>query len=125
MGLLHSASSLPLQSECRPGASVQIVHGLTLQRNYEVFIPDPEKYGDFDYKNFITGYLGIPLYLFMIAFWKIVKRTKRVRPSEADLYSGKKEIDDAEAEFLAAKAAREAQKGTAGKRIYRFFSWLF
>jgi yeast amino acid transporter len=61
----------------------------------------------------------------MIAFWKIFKKTKGVKPHEADLWSGKKEIDDAEQEFLAQKAAREAQMGTKGKKMYKFFSWLF
>jgi amino acid transporter len=38
---------------------------IAFTKNFAVFAHDrsPTGYGDFDYKNFITGYLGIPLYL--------------------------------------------------------------
>jgi amino acid permease len=32
-------------------------------RSFGVFIHDPETYGNFDYKTFITSYIGIPLYV--------------------------------------------------------------
>lgn len=61
----------------------------------------------------------------MIAGYKIFMRSKMVRPHTADLYSGKKEIDDQEAEFLAQKAERKAMKGDRGGKFYRLISWLF
>lgn len=60
-----------------------------------------KSYGNFDYKNFITSYLGIPLYIIMILGYKVLMKSQRVRPETADLYSGKQRIDDEEAEFLA------------------------
>lgn len=103
---------------------------IALTKNYSVFVHDPDSYGDFDYKNFITGYLGIPLYLIMIAGYKIFMKTRGVRPHEADLYTGKDIIDREEEEFLAEKARRDEEKrgkmGQKGGMFYRrFVSWLF
>ena len=38
---------------------------IAITKNFDAFVHDHSKggYGDFDYKNFITGYLGIPLFL--------------------------------------------------------------
>jgi amino acid transporter len=36
---------------------------IAFTKNFAVFTHDKKSYGDFDYKNFITGYLGIPLFL--------------------------------------------------------------
>lgn len=50
--------------------------------------------GPFDVRSFITAYFALGFGAFMYVFWKVVKRTKLVDPREADLYSGKKEVDD-------------------------------
>ncbi|KAK1819066.1 amino acid transporter [Friedmanniomyces endolithicus] len=107
---------------------------IALTKNFTVFIPSAS-YGRFDYKNFITGYLGIPLYLMqverssevsrprltlrrMIAGWKLVKRTKGVTPLTADLYTGKDIIDADEQEWLAREAAEKAS-GRGPNVVYR------
>lgn len=111
---------------------------IALTKNFTVFIPSPETYGDFDYKNFIvsrlhhlhysvhtrhmltifqTGYLGIPLYLIMIVGWKYIKGTHQVKPEEADLWTGKDAIDADEAEWLAKEEADRAA-GRNGNWIY-------
>ncbi|KAF2184066.1 hypothetical protein K469DRAFT_709964 [Zopfia rhizophila CBS 207.26] len=96
---------------------------IALTKNFNVFTYD-KSYGNFDYKNFITGYLGIPLYLIMIFGFKAYHRTKGVRPGEADFYTGKDEIDREEEAFLAHKAA--TQKQNSGNWFYRtFVAWLF
>ncbi|KAK0250719.1 amino acid transporter [Friedmanniomyces endolithicus] len=87
---------------------------IALTKNFTVFIPSAS-YGKFDYKNFITGYLGIPL---MIAGWKLVKRTKGVTPLTADLYTGKDIIDADEQEWLAREAAEKAS-GRGPNVVYR------
>lgn len=95
---------------------------IALTKNFSVFTRSP-KYGNFDYKNFITGYLAIPVYLICIFGYKFTMKSKRVLPLEADFYTGKDEIDREEEAFLAAKAARPAKKQNW---FYRnFVSWLF
>lgn len=98
---------------------------IAITKNFNVFHPDPKTYGDFDYKNFITGYIGIPFYLCLIFGYKIICRSRRVRASEADLFSGKQEIDDQEAEFLAEQAAMKAQGKGHSKLYERTIGWLF
>ncbi|KAJ4290393.1 amino acid transporter [Kalmusia sp. IMI 367209] len=99
---------------------------IALTKNFNVFTRS-SSYGDFDYKNFITGYLGIPVYLGCIFGYKFFMKSKRVLPHEADFYTGKDEIDREEEAFLAAKAAKEAAGGgKQGNWFYRHFvSWLF
>jgi amino acid transporter len=98
---------------------------IALTKNYDVFVHKPATYGDFDYKNFITAYLGIPLYLIMIAGYKIVTKCKGVSPLEADLFSGKEDIDREEAAYLAAKEANAERNSDAGWFYRKFVSWLF
>ncbi|CAG7921093.1 unnamed protein product [Penicillium olsonii] len=98
---------------------------ISLTKNYDVFIHKPATYGNFDYKNFITAYLGIPLYLIMIAGYKIVTKSKGVHPLEADLFSGKDEIDREEAAYLAAKEADAERNKDSGWFYRKFVSWLF
>ncbi|KAF2745555.1 hypothetical protein M011DRAFT_479057 [Sporormia fimetaria CBS 119925] len=95
---------------------------ISLTKNFSVFTKG--SYGSFDYKNFITGYLGIPLYLIMIFGYKFWHKTKGVKPHEADFYTGKDEIDREEEAFLAYKAAHAGDK--KGNWFYKtFVSWLF
>jgi len=99
---------------------------IALFKNFNVFTPGP--YGKFDYKNFVTGYLGIPLYLIMIFGYKLYMKEPAPRPEEVDLFAGKAAIDKEEAEFLEMKAAKDAAKGDVrgGNWFYKtFVSWLF
>ncbi|EUC42059.1 hypothetical protein COCMIDRAFT_29244 [Bipolaris oryzae ATCC 44560] len=96
---------------------------IALTKNFSVFTKG--SYGSFDYKNFITGYLGIPIYLICIFGYKFIMKSKMVRPHEADFYSGKAEIDREEEEFLAHAAAKKAAGGRDGSWFYKtFVSWL-
>ena len=98
---------------------------IAIFKNFDVFIHDKTRdpgLRTFDYKNFITGYLGIPLYLGMILGYKLMRKEPGWTPLNADLFSGKDVIDREEDEFLAEKAAKGRSK--AG-RWYRFISWLF
>lgn len=98
---------------------------VALTKNYDVFVGGD--FGSEKYKTFLTGYLGIPLFLGFIFGHKLVTKSKGVNPEEADFYTGKDIIDREEEEFLAEKAAQLAAKGEArGGWFYRvFLSWLF
>lgn len=91
---------------------------ITIFKNFDVFICDSKRTDSpcFDYKNFITGYLGIPLYLAMILGFKVIKKTRYLRPSEVDLFTGKDIIDREEEEYL----RRHALKGKT-----RLSTWLY
>ena len=104
---------------------------IALTKNFTVFTRSPSTYGNFDYKNFITGYLGsrsraclvnegfanasiVPLYLIMIFGYKLIYKTKGWKPHEADLFTGKDVIDADEQEWLAKKAEERAAGKHAG-----------
>ncbi|KAI9700548.1 MAG: hypothetical protein M1820_006702 [Bogoriella megaspora] len=44
-------------------------------------------------QDFVTAYIGIPIYFGFYLFWKILKRTKPVKPAEADIWTGKAAVD--------------------------------
>ena len=74
--------------------------------------------------------LGIPLYLIMIFGYKGYHKLKGdyhnatgVRPTEADFYSGKAEIDAEEEEYLAMKAA-QGKSNKGGSFYKRYIGWL-
>jgi yeast amino acid transporter len=97
---------------------------IALTKNFSAFTKGD--YGNFDYKTFITGYLGIPLYLMLIFGYKFWTKCKGIKPHEADFYTGKDIIDREEEEFLAAKAASGKGGRKDGNWFYRtFVSWLF
>ncbi|OXV07295.1 hypothetical protein Egran_04939 [Elaphomyces granulatus] len=97
---------------------------ISLTKSFDVFTRNP-KYGNFDYKTFITAYLGIPLYLTLLFGYKFITKSKGVKPHEADLWTGKDAIDREEAEFLERQAAMSEKQKQYGWFYNKFVSWLF
>lgn len=54
---------------------------------YSAFMPT------FKVDKFITSYIGIPIYLINIAWWKVFKKTKKVPLEEMDLQTGRRDVD--------------------------------
>ncbi|RSL64249.1 hypothetical protein CEP54_004794 [Fusarium duplospermum] len=98
---------------------------VALTKNYDVFVGG--NFGKEKYKTFITGYLGIPVYLGLIFGHKIITKSRGIKAHEVDFYTGKDIIDREEEEFLARKAAlRESEGVKRGNWFYKtFVSWLF
>ncbi|KAI9748025.1 MAG: hypothetical protein M1835_001909 [Candelina submexicana] len=67
---------------------------ITLFNGFAVFI-----HGSWDITDFFTAYIGVAIYLILLAFWKIFKRTKMVNPAEADIYTGKAALDAEEGKW--------------------------
>lgn len=70
-------------------AYAAIIAGCTvcLFAGFNVFKP-------FDVEGFVTSYFGIAFAAVMYSGFKIAKKTKFVKPEEADLFSGKQEVDE-------------------------------
>ncbi|KAI4525723.1 hypothetical protein K525DRAFT_219378 [Schizophyllum commune Loenen D] len=121
---------MPFVAPLGRGGSIGALTGcciIAVFKNFNVFTPG--SYGTWDYKNFITGYLGIPVYLILIFGFKLWYHhmyhvTSSIRPQDADIFSGKAAIDQEEERFLARQAAKPKPKGM--KRIYKkYIAWLF
>lgn len=99
---------------------------IAITKNFDVFVAIDKKH-PFDYKTFITAYIGIPVYLIFLFGHMLYTKSKPVGALGADFYTGKDIIDREEEEFLAAKAAKEAAMGTSKGTVFynRFVSWLF
>ncbi|KAI0534657.1 amino acid permease [Xylaria digitata] len=97
---------------------------VAITKNFDAFIPSIS--ANDNYKTFITGYIGIPVYLILIFGHKLVTKSKGVRPHECDFYTGKDIIDREEEEFLANQAAKRAANPNYGRSFYKkWVSWLF
>ena len=84
-----SRSSLHWKAPLMPYAAyVGVGMGLTvlLFIGFDVFVP-------FSVQGFVTSYFGIAFAVFVFVLWKLLKRTSFVKPREADVWSGKKEVD--------------------------------
>ncbi|PYI08878.1 amino acid permease [Aspergillus sclerotiicarbonarius CBS 121057] len=97
---------------------------ICLTKSYDCFTHN-KKWGNFDYKTFITAYLGIPLYLILIFGYKLATRCKGVNPYEADLWTGKDVVDREEEAYYQRRAMMEEKHEGAGWFYRKFVSWLF
>lgn len=97
---------------------------VAITKNFDAFIPSITL--EDNYSAFITGYIGIPVYLALLFGHKWVTKSKGVRPHECDFYTGKDIIDREEEEFLADQAAKKAADPNHGRSFYKtWVSWLF
>jgi yeast amino acid transporter len=63
---------------------------------FDVFIAStPGEPWSFSATGFFTAYINIPIFAGLYLIWKIGKRTKAVKASEADIWSGKHAVDNA------------------------------
>jgi amino acid transporter len=98
---------------------------LILTKSFDVFV------GGFDYKGFIVGYIGLPVYLTLLFGYKFWCGTKRVKNSEADLVTGVPTTSFAEERALHEAEMRERAKHQTGVarvigQVYRrTLAWLF
>ncbi|KAG9616812.1 amino acid permease, partial [Aureobasidium melanogenum] len=49
--------------------------------------------GNWSIDDFITAYIGIPIYIVLYLFWKVFKREPFVKPAQADIWTGKAAMD--------------------------------
>jgi len=54
--------------------------------------------GSWNIESFITAYITIPIFFFLWLFWKLWKKTKFVKIADMDLDTGRREIDELDAE---------------------------
>lgn len=93
-GLKHngiSRSTLPYKSPLQPFLAYFAVCFCTVVaffNGFDAFFP-----GRFSAKTFIPPYIDIPIFAGLFLGYKLVKRTKFVKLSDMDLWSGKAEID--------------------------------
>lgn len=59
---------------------------------WQVFTTTAGK-SNFTVTDFLTAYIGIPIFFALYGFWRIFKRTSFVNAAEADIWSGKAALD--------------------------------
>lgn len=98
---------------------------LITTKSFPVFV------GTFDYKGFIVGYIGLPVYLTLLLGYKLWNSTKRVKSFEVDLTTGVPSIPFAEerarheAELHEKAQNQRGVSRTVGAIYQRTLAWLF
>ncbi|KAH3668179.1 hypothetical protein OGAPHI_001933 [Ogataea philodendri] len=87
---------------------------IAITKSFDVFI------AGFDYKTFITSYIGIPVFLISLFGYKIIMRTKTVKPEEADLVTYKDVIDAETEEYELLE-----EKKVAARNGKKDLGWLY
>ncbi|WVQ84525.1 hypothetical protein IAT38_006679 [Cryptococcus sp. DSM 104549] len=86
-------NALPYKGRFQPYAAWVGAIGsliITIFSGFSVFLK-----GNWNASNFIANYIGIAIYIVPFVLWKIFKRTKFVRASNMDLWSGRYDPTDA------------------------------
>ncbi|AOA65327.1 Dicarboxylic amino acid permease [Komagataella phaffii CBS 7435] len=117
--------SLPYRAPFQPYASWITLFFcilVALIKNFTVFL------NGFNYKDFITGYIGIPYYFICFFGYKFITGAKRHKSAEVDLLTHKDVIDAEEEEYAFAEAELKAERGNKkdAQWLYdRIFGWIF
>lgn len=77
--------------------------------------------GGWSVDTFLYDYLMIFVSAAVFILWKVIKRSKFIKPEEADLISGLDEIEEHEYQYYAELEANPVKHGKIGK----IFSWVF
>lgn len=93
-------------------------------KNFTVFI------NGFKYKTFITGYIGLPVYVIAYFGYKFIKGSKIKDPTEVDLYSLKHFVDQEEEEGKIKDQERREYWANGGHKDASWYyekclGWLF
>ncbi|KAG6136574.1 hypothetical protein E4U28_004950 [Claviceps purpurea] len=96
---------------------------ILLTKNFDAFVHHDGI--TFDVQNFITGYLGIPLYLILLFGHMFYTKSRGVKAHEVDFFTGKDIIDREESDFLEMQKIKIAQSQGWNKFYNRYVSWLF
>lgn len=89
---------------------------LALIKNFTVFLGH-----EFDYKTFITGYIGLPVFFISFFGYKFYYKTKFVKPEEADLYTFKAAVDQEEEDGK----IKDAETAERIKQNGKNFEWFY
>lgn len=110
-------SSFPFKSWYQPYTilfSGFFIWIMVLFRGYASFKP-------FSVDNFLFNYVMIAVSIAIFVFWKLLKRTKFVKPEEADLVTGLDEVEEHEYNYYAELESRGANQ----TKFKKAFSWIF
>ncbi|KZT26248.1 amino acid permease Dip5 [Neolentinus lepideus HHB14362 ss-1] len=92
---------------------------IALFKNFDVFV-----HGHWNKNTFITGYIGIPVYLILIFGYKLATRIAGHTRQTVDLFTGKAEYDAEEEAHLAAREKRTSAARSRGWFYKTFLAWL-
>ena len=94
-----SRNSLVFKSRFQPYTAWFSLVFFSLILFFNGFYTFPSKTKVFDKNDFITAYVGVPIYLGLFMCWKFLKKTKWIKSKDADITTGKAALDAADAHW--------------------------
>jgi len=97
-----SRDDLPYKAPFQPWGSwfALIATGIiTFFKGFDTFLP-------FNTPNFVTAYIGLPIFFVLWVGYKVFMRTKVIPSEKVDLITGQREIEQEEAKFNADEEAK-------------------
>lgn len=105
-------SQLPYRSPLQPyfgWYSILVISLVLIFKGFTAFIHE------FNYKSFITNYIGMPVFALLYIGWKLAHRTKLLSADEIDLVTGARDADIEEEE------KEDVETLTKKQKVLRFF----
>lgn len=117
---------LPFVGWCQPWLAIiggVLAFVMTFVGTYTLFMP-----GNWDYQSFLFSYLMIFIDIAIFVLYKLIARTKWVKPEDADLVTGLKEVEEHEELFyekLAAEGKLDENGNVKKSHLQKFFTVIF
>ncbi|CAK9438588.1 uncharacterized protein LODBEIA_P28120 [Lodderomyces beijingensis] len=95
-------------------------------KNFTVFLGH-----SFDYVNFITGYIILPVFVIIFVGYKLFYKSKWLKPEEVDLDTFRDVVDAEYEQYLVEEAERKAVRDAEGRKYdkawfyEKFLGWIF
>lgn len=108
-------NSLPYKSPFQPYFgywSLLVITLVLIFKGFAAFV------GQFDYRCFITNYIGAPIFLALFVGWKFAHKTRFVSASHMDLVTGVRDLDGELAD--AAEDEGDEESLSARQKVLRF-----
>lgn len=115
-----SRDSLPWQAPLQPYASyfaVVFTSVVVLFKGWNAFL------FTFNWRTFVTNYIGLPIFFLILIGWKVWHRTKILAPTEVDLLTDVREFD--EQDELIWKADEERAKAEISNAPIYKKAWVY
>ncbi|KAG8532317.1 uncharacterized protein KY384_003958 [Bacidia gigantensis] len=114
-------STLPYRSKGQPYVAWAALCYFAIIILFNGFWTFPSKTKSLNLTDFVTAYIGLPIYACLYVGWKLLKRTRTIRSGEVDLRTGKAAIDARQYQDDMMDKEKSRRPRT---RWNKFWSWL-
>lgn len=119
-------TTMPYQSWCTKLQPYPAIFGLVVSGIIIMFLGNSAFIPSFDVNSFLYYYLMVFVDIGIFICYKLIKKTKFIKPEEADLFSGIAEIDEHERKFYE-ELEKKKNSGidNSNSKLGKIIAWVF